>query len=119
MGDILKQVIIIRKDLGLSKGKMAAQAAHASLKASERTRNTNKGIWKKWMEQGGKKIILEGESAKQLLELKEIAENKRLPNSLIEDAGHTEISPGTKTALAIGPWKENEIDEITGNLETY
>lgn len=115
----MKQVIIIRKDLGLSKGKMAAQAAHAAVKASNKVKSKNKRTWKKWMDQGGKKVILKAESRDDLLELKTIAQRNGLPTSLITDAGHTEIEPGTTTCLGVGPAEDEKIDRITGDLETY
>ncbi len=115
----MKQVIIIRKDLDLSKGKMAAQASHAAVNASNSVRKREKNKWKRWMEQGGKKIILKAESEKDLIELKELAEKRNLSTSLIKDAGYTEISSGTITALGIGPDEEEKIDDVTGALETY
>lgn len=115
----MKQVIIIREDLNLSKGKMAAQASHAAVNASNIVKDKEKNKWNKWMDEGGKKIILKAKSTDQLYRLKEIADKRGLATSLIKDAGHTEISPGTVTALGIGPAHDEEIDAITGDLDTY
>ncbi len=107
-----KQAIILDTDLGMSKGKMIAQACHASLKAYE---NASKKQQKKWKNNGQKKVILaKGEN--QLHELTRQAKRNKLPKSLIKDAGHTELQPGAKTAAGIGPAKEKKIDKITGQL---
>lgn len=115
----MKQVIVIREDIELSKGKMAAQAAHASVNASNQARNKDKKVYQKWLDEGGKKIILNAKSADELKELKTLADQNAISTSLIKDAGHTEIQPGTITALGIGPAEEEKIDQITGSLETY
>ena len=107
-----KQAIIVRKDLKMSKGKTAAQVAHASIgawkNASERARDA-------WEDEGSKKVILKVEKLDELLEIKNRAGS--LPTKLIKDAGRTELSPGTITCLAIGPATEEEIDEVTGELK--
>ncbi len=109
-----KQVIVIRRDLKLSKGKLAAQAAHASLdsykKADEKTK-------KEWEQQGEKKVVVRVESLKELLDVFKKAMDMGLPCSLIKDAGKTELSPGTVTALGIGPCRDNDVDRITKNLK--
>lgn len=109
---MFKQAIIVRKDLKLSKGKLAVQVAHAALLAAE------KSSWKKeWQEKGQKKIVLWCNDLKELLYLYGEAKKAHLPCALISDAGLTEIEPGTKTCLGIGPAPEEKIDKITGNLK--
>lgn len=107
-----KQVIVVRKDLNMSPGKIAAQVAHASIGAwkgaSERAR-------KAWEKEGAKKVVLQANSREQLLELKEKA--GKLPKCLITDAGMTEVPPGTETCLGLGPATDGEIDRITGSLK--
>jgi PTH2 family peptidyl-tRNA hydrolase len=53
----------------------------------------------------------------ELRELQHLAKVAKLPNSLITDAGHTQLPPGTVTCLGIGPGPENAIDKITGHLK--
>ncbi len=110
----MKQAIVIRSDLGMGKGKIAAQASHASLaayiRADEETRD-------EWFEQGGKKITLKVASEKELLELFNKAKKRKIAAVLVRDAGHTQVEPGTLTALGIGPAEEDEIDVLTGNLK--
>ena len=110
----LKQVIVARKDLNLSKGKLSAQVAHASVSAAE------KSEWKKdWMRQGQKKSVLKVDNEKELLEIFMDAKNAGLPTELIRDMGKTEIPAGTKTCVGIGPAPEEEIDKVTGELKLY
>lgn len=110
----LKQVIVVRTDLKMGKGKLAAQVAHASIAAFLKA-----GFFarRKWLVQGMKKVVLKAESEKELLELYEKARKKKLPCTLIKDAGLTQLEPGTITALAIGPAEDEKIDEITGHLK--
>lgn len=112
----LKQVILIRADLKLPKGKACAQAAHASVKA---TLNSNQDVVHMWDNQGMKKIVLRVKDEKELLHFQVQAKQQGLVASLITDAGKTVVSPGTKTALAIGPAREELIDHITKDLPMY
>lgn len=98
----------------MSKGKIAAQAAHASVDA---VLNTNNKLLKKWRSEGMKKIALKVESQQQLEELINKASQNDIVTSIIKDAGHTEVSPGTTTCGAIGPGAEIQIDKITGELK--
>lgn len=104
-----KQVIIINSNLEMSRGKIAAQACHASLGAAERS-----DFVKDWQKQGQKKIICKSNS---LTELKNQADNLEIPNFLVKDAGLTELEPGAITALGLGPDEEEKINQITGDLK--
>lgn len=108
-----KQAILLREDLDMSKGKMIAQACHASLKAYRKSSQENRDEWE---EQGEKKIALEV-SEDQIVRRFEQAKSRGLPAALIKDAGKTEIKPGTKTAVGIGPADESRIDSVTGDLK--
>ncbi len=109
-----KQCIIVRDDLKLSKGKLAVQVAHAAVSAYE---FADRDVRQGWKEGGQKKVVLRVPALKDLFELKEIARRKGLPTALIEDAGLTEVPPGTITVLGIGPAEISEIDKITGHLK--
>lgn len=111
---MMKQVIIMRTDLKLSKGKTAAQACHASLESYKKADLQNIKTWEK---EGVKKVILKVETEKELHELHSLVKQTSLPVSLIIDAGHTEIPSGTITCLGIGPGNDEEIDKITGHLK--
>jgi len=107
-----KQVIVVRKDLKMSPGKIAAQVAHASVEAWKRA---DKKVREAWEREGAKKVVLQVESEEELLELKKKA--GKLPVALIRDAGLTEVPPGTLTCMAIGPAREEEVDKLTGSLK--
>ncbi len=109
-----KQCIIIRADLKLSKGKVAVQAAHASLLSYERAAPRDRA---RWTAQGQKKVVLRVNSLKELYELKDMADKLSLPCAIVEDAGLTEVPPGTVTALGIGPASADKIDTITKHLK--
>ncbi|CAD6491236.1 MAG: Peptidyl-tRNA hydrolase [Candidatus Argoarchaeum ethanivorans] len=109
-----KQSIIIRDDLKLSRGKLAAQVAHAAVTASDLAGIDAAGEWKMG---GQKKIVLRVPDLNDLIELQEAAKQEHIPTALIVDAGHTEIPAGTITALGIGPAPEEKIDKITKNLK--
>ncbi len=109
-----KQVIVVRGDLKLSPGKLAAQAAHASVNSYKRSSAKAREEWEK---EGEKKVVLRVDTPEDLLALYNAARNHKLPAALVKDAGRTELPPGTVTALGIGPAKENEIDKITGKLK--
>ncbi len=109
-----KQVIIVRKDLNLSKGKLAVQAAHASL---DSYKNANEKTKTEWEREGEKKVVVKVEGLKELLDIYKKAKEMDLPCSLIRDAGKTELPPGTITALGIGPCKEKDTDKITKKLK--
>lgn len=111
-----KQVIAIRSDLKMSKGKIAAQAGHAAVSASEEARKKHRAWWKAWMEEGQCKVAVKVESEKELLELEKQARKLTLPCALITDRGLTEVPPGTTTCLGIGPAPTEKIDRITGTL---
>ena len=108
----LKRVIVVRTELKLSKGKLAAQVGHAAVSAALRSPHRAS-----WMREGQKKSVLKCASLDELLALKEKAENMGLTTALIEDAGRTQIPSGTITCLGIGPDKEKIIDEVTGDLK--
>lgn len=110
----MKQVILVRDDLKLPKGKMAAQVAHASLEAALKTERRKMDDWRA---DGAAKIVLKVADDKELLKYKQICEDEGLKTALIIDAGHTVIAPGTMTCLGIGPDSENKIDSVTGKLK--
>jgi len=110
---MLKQAIAIRTDIKMSKGKLAAQASHAAVMAALKSR---KEKISRWETEGQKKIVLKARSLDELLELRKKAEKLGIQNAVISDAGLTELTPGTITAIAIGPDDEAKIDKVTGSL---
>ena len=109
-------VIVTRKDLKLSSGKLAAQVAHAAVACAFSTKKNNSKWFTKWQNEGGKKAIVKVDCVEDFFSLKEKAEQLKIGAHIIEDAGHTEIPAGTKTVLGIGPAPSNIIDQVTGDL---
>jgi len=111
-----KMVLVTRKDLSLSAGKLAAQVAHAAVNCALVSK-TKKPTWfGRWQAEGAKKVVVRVESLAEFFPLKEKAEELGLVTSLVVDAGHTEIPAGTQTVLGIGPAPNNVIDQVTGEL---
>ncbi len=112
-----KQVIAVRTDLGMSRGKIAVQVAHGAVSAAERTRVTHQDVWRAWLREGQKKVAVKVSSEEELLELRRLAVIHRIPHALIRDAGLTELAPGTMTVIGIGPASGELIDKVTGDLK--
>lgn len=119
-----KQIIVMRKDLNMRKGKMIAQGAHASLgiftkyflqKGLTIKDNLQQPI-KEWLDSSFAKICLYVNSEEELLNIYNKIPNE-IPKILITDSGKTEFNNiPTHTCIAIGPWWSDEIDKITGEL---
>ncbi len=113
-----KQVIVVRTDIKMSKGKLAAQAAHAAVEAVLDALERGLSDWvTTWRRQGAKKVVLKASSEQELIELYEKARRENLPSALIRDAGRTELPPNTLTCIAIGPAPSRLVDRITGHLK--
>ena len=105
---------MVRKDLKLPKGKMAAQVSHASVDA---TLKSDKKIVEMWRGEGMKKIVLKVNDEKELRSFLQQAREAKLLTCMITDAGLTTVAPGTTTCGAIGPAEEEQIDRITEKLK--
>lgn len=122
-----KQVIALRKDLNMRKGKMIAQGAHASMAAVlDRAQRSGRELSISlddpdigpWLEGKFAKIAVGAESEAELVALYEKALAAGLPCSLIRDSGLTEFAGvPTLTACAIGPAEISKIDPITSHLK--
>lgn len=112
----MKMVIVTRKDLELSKGKLAAQVAHAAVECVLKAQRHAKEELAEWLDVGAMKAVLKVPSEKEFYALKVAAERAGLCTSLIADAGHTEIPRGTVTVLGIGPGEDAVVDKVTGHL---
>ncbi|MBS3134844.1 peptidyl-tRNA hydrolase Pth2 [Candidatus Woesearchaeota archaeon] len=108
----MKQVILVRQDLKMDKGKLSSQVAHASLEAALKSNKLNE-----WKKKGTKKVILKVKDERELLHYYELAKKNNLTNALIKDAAKTFFKVPTITCLAIGPDKEEKIDKVTKELK--
>ena len=112
-----KQVIAVRTDIKMGKGKLAVQVAHAAVEASSIARSRNRSWYDKWKDGGQAKVAVKAGSLEELYGLRNGAEKLDLPTAIIEDRGLTQLEPGTTTCLAIGPAPSYLIDKVTGNLK--
>ena len=110
----MKQVILVRNDLKMSKGKMSTQVAHAAVEA---VLKSPKAKVEEWRKEGMKKIVVKVESEKELFLCQNQAKKTKIIPALIKDAGKTFFKEPTITCLAIGPDDSKKIDKITGNLK--
>lgn len=111
----MKQAIVVRTDLKMGKGKIAAQASHAAIGAYK---IADKSSVRKWEQEGQKKVVLKVSSERELLELFYKAKNSSpVACTLITDAGHTQIEPSTRTCIGLGPASDDEIDALVGDLK--
>ena len=115
--DEYKQVILIRTDLKMGTGKKCAQSCHASLSSADLVRTKNKDVWKKWKNAGQKKVVLKISGMEELNEIISNLEKKEILFFLVRDAGLTQLTPGTTTALGIGPALSKTLDKVTGDLK--
>lgn len=109
-----KQVILVRQDLKMPKGKFSAQVSHASVGALLKS---HKDIIECWKKEGMKKVVLKLKDKEEILRYKRMAEDRGLVCDLVTDAGKTFFERPTITCMGIGPEKEEKIDEVTGNLK--
>lgn len=137
-----KQMLIIRRDLHMRKGKIAAQASHASVEAvlkaivkegrSAQLRVAPDGYaylehaqgeespLTDWFRYGMAKICVYVDSEEALLELDRKAAEQGIVTALIQDAGYTEFhGQPTYTALAFEPLEAERADALTGELPLY
>jgi len=111
-----KLVIVVRDDLKMSVGKLAAQVAHAAVTCSLEAKANRTKWFSEWYKEGQRKVVLVVPDDEQLRMLRDKAFRARLPFALINDAGLTELPPNTTTCLGIGPAPAKDIDTITGSL---
>jgi PTH2 family peptidyl-tRNA hydrolase len=108
MSEEYKMVIVVRGDIRLSPGKMAAQVAHAAVNCAFSAKKNYKDWFDGWYDEGQKKVVVKVKNMEELRELQDEARKSKLPHSLITDAGHTQLPPGTVTGN-----RSPDIDVIT------
>ena len=112
-------VVLMRDDLKMTKGKVAAQAGHAAVNCALSIKKKDTEAFDKWTMSGQPIIVLKIKSERELFEFKAIADTQRINNSVVCDAGRTQIDPGTNTCLGIGPAAIEILDKITGELKMF
>jgi peptidyl-tRNA hydrolase, PTH2 family len=110
----MKLALVVRTDLDMGRGKIAAQVAHAAVAAALAC--LGGAACRKWLEDGQPKVVLKAPTAEVLNDVIDRARAGGLPVELVHDAGRTQVSAGTLTCCAIGPALSDQVDAITSNL---
>jgi peptidyl-tRNA hydrolase, PTH2 family len=109
-------VLVVRGELRLTAGKAAVQVAHAAVLLSELAGRKDPKTAESWKKGGQKKIAVVAATLDELKALEREARARALPTVWVEDAGLTEVAPGTRTVLGLGPARSDLIDQVTGKL---
>ncbi|KPA83704.1 hypothetical protein ABB37_01958 [Leptomonas pyrrhocoris] len=138
VGEPVKMTLVVRKDLKMGNGKIAAQCAHAAVAVVEEileiksrqvaassdatmTLDSTSQLWLRWYAawhvSGCSKVALQCPDEETLMAIAKHAKEVQLPFCVIRDAGRTQIAPGSKTVVAVGPGPKSLIDEVTGQLK--
>ncbi|KAI7841693.1 hypothetical protein COHA_004560 [Chlorella ohadii] len=113
----LKMVLVVNDELKMGKGKIGAQCAHAAVGAVERLHELRQtAALAYWERCGQPKVCLRASSTQELRQLAAAAAGQGLPTFVVQDAGRTQVAPGSRTVLAIGPAPKSAIDKVTGHL---
>ncbi len=116
-GEEYKLVVLVRNDVKMGKGKIAAQVGHAAVECALYSEKKDKKAFDSWISNGQAKIVLKVDSLDELNEYLKIARSYGLHTAVITDAGRTQIEPGTVTCMGIGPAPVSDIDKVTGDLK--
>ncbi|NXU48798.1 PTH2 hydrolase, partial [Turnix velox] len=114
-----KMVLVVRNDLKMGKGKVAAQCSHAAVSAYKQVQRRNPELLKLWEFCGQPKVVLKAPDEETLIQLLAEAKGLGLTVSLIQDAGRTQIAPGSRTVLGIGPGPADVVDKVSGHLKLF
>lgn len=114
-----KQVLVVRLDLDMGRGKAAVQCAHAAVSAAEEARAHEHSWWKSWMEEGQLKVAVKVPDLDSVLDLEKRGRSKGIPVHLVRDRGLTQVPPGTVTCLGLGPAPADMVDSLTGDLALF
>ncbi|KAK0533646.1 hypothetical protein OC834_001932 [Tilletia horrida] len=112
-----KMMLVVRTDLKMDKGKIAAQCGHATLAAYKAAlRNTPEYV-QQWERLGQAKVAVKCSSEQELLEVEQRAKKFGVVAKSITDAGRTQIPAGTRTVVGVGPGPVSLMDKITGGFK--
>jgi PTH2 family peptidyl-tRNA hydrolase len=112
-----KQVIIVRRDLSMGTGKIAAQVAHAAVMGAEKVNGSRREWFNSWFSSGQAKVVVKVKNIEELMDVRMRAEQQNLPIVLVQDSGLTQIPSGTITCMGIGPAPSDLIDKVTSELK--
>ncbi len=112
----MKQVLVVRTDLRMGRGKIAVQCSHAAVSSAEQARTRFRDWYDQWVGEGQAKIALKVKNEDQLLELGRKARTIPIPVYLVRDMGLTQVPSGSITCLGLGPAPVDTVDTLTGKL---
>ena len=110
----VKLAVVVRTDLGMGRGKIAAQVAHAAVAATLASLGT--AGFAAWLREGQPKVVLKVSTGGQLEDVVRQSRESELPVEVISDAGRTQVTPGTLTCCALGPAESHRVDGVTAGL---
>lgn len=111
-----KMVLVVRNDLKMGKGKIAAQCSHATLGLYKKILHRAPKALSRWEMCGQVKVVVKIESEDDMLELQARAKSLAIPTHIVVDAGRTQIAPNSRTVMAVlGP--ADMVDDVTGGLK--
>ena len=117
----LKMVLLVRQDLNMGTGKIAAQVGHAVLGAYKNLTYAKDPLQRQllsvWEDNSQPKIVLKVKNKQDLLEIEKKARESGINTYMVCDAGRTQVEPGSFTVCALGPHYSSSIDKITGHLK--
>lgn len=123
-----KMALVVRGDLGMKRGKVPAQCAHAAVLAVQRLLHSqaaerpgadrHHGWFLAWNAGSYRKVALRADEA-QFDAALAAARAADLPTAVVVDAGLTQVPAGSRTVLAIGPAPDAEVDAVVGHLKLY
>ncbi|KAG0010229.1 hypothetical protein BGZ80_001659 [Entomortierella chlamydospora] len=119
LGEEYKMVLVVRSDLGMGKGKAAAQCCHATLANYKELSKKSPKTLTRWEYCGQAKVTLKVDNEEDMLLLQAQALSIGLAAHSIRDAGRTQIAAGSRTVLAVGPGPVSVVDSVTGKLKLY
>ncbi|GAA5915204.1 hypothetical protein JCM8208_007707 [Rhodotorula glutinis] len=112
-----KLVLVVRTDLAMTKGKIAAQCGHATLACYKSLMQANPALVRHWERTGQAKIAVQCRSEEDLQLLQASAQSLGICARSIQDAGRTQVDPGTTTVLGIGPAPVRVVNQVTSHLK--
>jgi len=116
-GGTHKLVVVVRGELRLTAGKAAVQVAHAAVLLARRCEAKEPREFEAWWAGGQRKVALQVRTLAELEEVDRRARAASIPTAWVEDAGFTEVPPGTRTCLGLGPAPDAMLDPVTGSLD--
>jgi PTH2 family peptidyl-tRNA hydrolase len=114
-----KMVLVVRTDLGMTKGKAAAQCAHAAVSCYKEALRKTPTLVRQWEVFGQAKVALKTDSMEAVTDMKAKAQRLGLVACEVQDAGRTQVEAGSVTVLGVGPGPSELVDKVTGHLKLY